>query len=345
MLTLAAALALSLGAVREVPAGAPLAPALAAARPGDVIRLGPGRHAGALGGPAELRIEGAGAGVTRVVAPPGEDGAVVRGRVTLAGLSLEAGPGRAALKVLGGDVRLEDVVLAGGSCGAFVDGGRLTARRVSLAGGYGLLVGDGEVVVEEADTRGTIAGVAALAGTVTLRRSSITGPSREAGVTVARGTARLEAVVIRAPGPSGLAVSHGGTIEGHAVVVAGAVEVGGILGACAEVLRGTLRLDDAALVGCAGAAVEASGGEVELRAVDAAGGAAGCLVLVNGTTARLEGNVCTGRGPGLVVAGASRAILVANRWRTDPAAWVDCAGGARVEIGRGETLGPQCARP
>jgi hypothetical protein len=338
-----AALALTLGAVLEVPAGAPIAPALAAARPGDVVRLGPGRHAGALGSPAAIRIEGAGAGLTRVVAPQGEDGALVRGPLTLAALSLEAGPSRSALRVLGGEVTLDDVVLAGGTAGAYLGAGRLTARRTLFRGDYGLLVDGGEALLEEVETRAAIAGIAVVAGNVTVRRAAVTGPSREAGITVVRGTARLEAVVIRAPGPSGLSVSHGGTIEGVEVTVAGATEQGGMLGACAEVLRGTLRLDGATLVGCAGAALEAAGGEVRLRGTDATGGSAGCLVLVDGATARLDGNLCAGRGPGLVVSGRSRASLTANRWRTDPALWVDCGGGARVDVGRGEALSPPCA--
>lgn len=338
-----AVLAFSLGAVLEVPAGAALAPALAAARPGDVVRLGPGRHVGSLGSPAAIRIEGAGAGLTRIVAPGGEDGALVRGPLTLAALSLEAGPSRSALRILGGDVTLDDVALAGGTAGAYVGAGRLTARRVFLRGEYGLLVDGGDALVEEADTRATIAGIALIAGTVTLRRSAITGPSREAGVTVLRGTARLEAVVVRAPGPTGLSVSHRGTLEGVDVTVAGAIEERGVLGACAEVLRGTLRLEGATLVGCAGAAVEVVSGELALRGSDATGGSAGCLVLTDGSTAHLEGNLCAGRGPGLVLTGRSRATLTANRWRTDPALWVDCAGGARVEVGRGESLSSPCA--
>src|SRR5512142_2981093 len=108
MAPLALLAALSLVAVLEVPAGAPLAPALAAARPGDVVRLGPGRHAGALGSAAGVRIEGAGAGVTLVEVPAGEDGALAHGRLVLAGLELRAGPGRCAVKVLGGEVDLED---------------------------------------------------------------------------------------------------------------------------------------------------------------------------------------------------------------------------------------------
>lgn len=344
MTSVAALVALSLGAVLEVPAGAPLAPALAAARPGDVVRLGPGEHAGSLGDLSALRVEGAGAGVTRVVAPEAADGARIRGAVTLAGLSLEAGPSRCALRVLGGDATLEDVAVVGGSCAVFVERGRVAAWRVLLRGGYGLLMSGGEVRLEEANVRGGEAGIALLGGALTVLRSTVTGPSREAGVTVSRGTAVLEAVVVRAPGPSGLSVSQGGTIEGRDVTVAGAVEQGGVLGACVEVLRGTVRLDGATLVGCAGAAVEAAGGEVRLRGVDATGGAAGCVVLVNGATGWLEGNVCTGPGPGLVLAGPSRATLVANRWRTLPAAWIDCDGGARVDLGRGELLPPPCAR-
>ena len=44
-------------------------------------------------------------------------------------------------------------------------------------------------------------------------------------------------------------------------------------------------------------------------------------------------------------AGASLTVLhlVANRWWTDPVLWADCAGGARVEVGRGETLKTPCA--
>lgn len=342
MTPLAALVALALGAVREVPAGAPLAPVLAAAAPGDVVRLGPGLHAASLGSLAGVRIEGAGAELTRVVAPPGEDGATVRGRVTLAGLTLEAGPDRSALKVLdGGDATVEDVTLAGGSCAAYVERGRLVARRALLRGGYGLLLDGGEAVVEDADVRAHAAGIAVLAGTATARRVTVTGPTQDAGVTVLRGTARLEAVVVRAPGPSGLSVSHGGTIEGRHVAVAGATEQDGVLGACAEVQHGTLHLEDAVLVGCAGAAVEVARGEVRLRAVDATAGEAGCVVVLDGATARLEGNLCAGRGPGLVVDGRSRASLVANRWRTGPG-WIDCAGGARVEVGRGETLAPPC---
>lgn len=345
MTSLAALVALAAGAVIEVPAGAPVAAALAAARPGDVVRLGPGLHAGSLGALAAVRIEGAGAGATRVVAPEGTDGAVVRGgAATLSGLSLEAGPGRCALRVLGGEAALDGVALEGGSCGAFLGDGRLVARRVSLRGGFGLLVSGGEARVDEADVRAEHAGVAVVAGAVTLRRSTVTGPSHEGGVSVARGTARLEAVVIRAPGPSGLTVSHGGTVEGTGVTIAGAALQGGVLGACAEVIRGTLRLEGATLVGCAGAAVEVSGGEVRLAGVDATGGSAGCVILADGSRGSLAGSLCAGRGPGLVVSGPSRASLVANRWLSAPASWVDCDRGARVEIGRGERMVPPCGR-
>ncbi len=342
---MAAALASVLGAEIDVPAGSPLAAALAAARPGDVVRLGPGLHAGSLGRAAGLRVQGAGAGVTIVVAPEGEDAAVATGALALSGLTLRAGAGRSALKVLGGDAALEEVALAGGACGAFLQEGRLSGRHVELEGGYGLLVRSGEAALDEGSARGASAGVAVLGGTARLRRFAVTGPSHEAGVTVAGGTASLEAVVIRAPGPSGLAVSGGGRVEGVEVTIAGATtEAGGFLGDCVQVIRGSVHLTGATLVRCAGAALEASGGTVTFDGVDATGGAAGCLVLVNGAAAELSGNLCKGRGPGLVVASRASARLVANRWWTDPVLWADCGGGVRVEVGRGETLRPPCAR-
>lgn len=343
MTAVVAAAALVLAVRIDVPPGAPLAPALAAARPGDVLRLGPGVHSGGLGRPAGVRVEGAGAGLTVIVAPEGMDGAVATGALELAGLTLRAGPERCALKVFGGEARLEDVALAGGSCGAFVDGGRLTGRSVTLEGGYGLLLRDGDVSLDEGWARGRNAGVGVLGGTLGLRRFAVTGPSREAGITVAGGAARLGAVVIRSPGPSGISVSGGGRVEGVDVTVAGAIEEQAQLGDCVQVIRGTLHLTAATLVRCAGAALEASGGEVRLDGVDAAGGAAGCLVLVNGAAAELSGNLCVGRGPGLVVASRARARLVANRWWTDPVLWADCGGGARVVVGRGETLKTPCA--
>jgi hypothetical protein len=156
---------------------------------------------------------------------------------------------------------------------------------------------------------------------------------------------RLEGVVIRSPGPSGIVVSAGALVEGVEVTVAGATEASGFLGACVQVIRGTLRLHAGSLVGCAGAAVEASGGTVGLSGVDASGGSAGCIVLVDGASADLAGNLCAGRGPGLVAASGARAKARVNRWWTDPVFWVDCGSGARVELGRGETAKAPCAAP
>ncbi len=173
---------------------------------------------------------------------------------------------------------------------------------------------------------------------------AVIGPSAEGGISVAGGSARLEGVVIRAPGPAGILVSHGGRVEGLDVTVAGPAEESGFLGDCAQVIRGSLALTGATLVRCAGAAVEASGGEVRLDGVDASGGGAGCIVLVNGASAELAGNLCVGRGPGLVVGSRARARLVANRWWTDPVLWADCGAGARIEVGRGEKLQAPCAR-
>jgi hypothetical protein len=343
-----AALAIVLAATLDVPPGGDLAAAAARARPGDTLRLGRGEHRGALGRLSGIRVEGAGAGLTVVAAPDGEDGLVATGDVTLLGLSLRVGPERCALKVLGGAARLADVSLAGGACGAFVGAGRLDGEDVTLSGGYGLLVAGGEAALDGGSARGEHAAVALTGGKVALRRFATTGPAREGGLSVARGAASLEGVVIRSPGPSGITVSAGGRVEGVAVTVAGAVAVtmaGGpeLLGDCAQVIRGTLRLEGATLLGCAGAAVEASGGTVALAGVDATGGAAGCLVLVNGASAVLTGNLCAGRGPGLVAASGARATAEANRWWTDPALWVDCGSGARVSLGRGESVRQPCA--
>jgi hypothetical protein len=337
------ALAIVLGATLDVSAGDDLAAAAARARPGDVLRLGPGVHRGTLGRLAGVRLEGAGAGATVVLAPEGEDGAVATGEVSLRGLSIRAGATRSALKVLGGEAHLEDVALRGGSCGAFVDGGRLEGRGVDLRGEYGLLVRRGRASIDAGSARATTAGVAVLFGEVALRRFEIVGPALEGGLSVAGGAASLEAVTIRAPGPSGITLSAGGRVDGVAVTIAGAEESKGFLGDCAQVVRGSLHLSGSTLVRCAGAAVEAAAGEVVLLGVDATGGAAGCLVFVNGARARLEGNVCAGRGPGLVLSGGAQATAVANRWWTDPVLWVECGSGSRVRLGRGETAREPCA--
>lgn len=339
------ALAVTLAASITVPAGGDLAAALARARPGDRLQLGPGEHHASLGTLAGVSVEGAGAGTTVVIAPEGTDGLVAKeGEVALAALSLRAGPARCAVKVFGGKVRLDDVALAAGSCGIYVDGGEVAGRGVDLEGDYGVLVRRGAISLDGGSARGRSAGVAVIGtGAATLRRFAIVGPAREGGLSVSAGTAALEAVVIRAPGPSGISVSAGGRVEGVEVTVAGATEWGGVLGDCAQVIRGTLRLEGATLLRCAGAAVEASGGTVALAGVDAVGGSAGCIVLVNGAEADLSGNLCAGRGPGLVLASGARANARVNRWWTDPVFWVDCGSGARVALGRGETAREPCA--
>jgi len=115
-----------------------------------------------------------------------------------------------------------------------------------------------------------------------------------------------------------------------------------VLGDCLHARKAEVHLTGGELRGCAGAAVEASGGTLVLDGVDAEGGAAGCLVLVEGARAELQGNRCTGRGPALVAAGGARAALRMNRWLADPALWVDCGGGARVELGYGEEVRQPC---
>jgi hypothetical protein len=335
-------LGVALGATLQVSPEEDVAAAIARARPRDVVRLAAGVYRASLGRLAGVAVEGAGAGITVIAAPEGEDGAAATGDVTLRALTIRAGTERCALKVLGGSATLERVALAGGACGGYVDAGALRGRDVDLRGGYGLLVRGGEVAIDGGSARGRTAGVGVVGGQISLRRFAILGPSQEGGLSVARGRARLEGVTIRAPGPSGITVSGGGSVEATAITVAGATESRGMLGDCAQAIRSTLRLEGATLVGCAGAAVEASGGAVTLAGADAMGGAAGCLAFVNGAAVTLEGNLCVGRGPGLVLASGATASASGNRWRTDPALWVDCGSGSRVQLGRGETLRQPC---
>jgi len=347
MPALAALVPTLLAATIEVAAGSDLPAAFAAVQPGDTVRLGPGLHHGSLGrvrGP--LRIAGAGVGTTRVVAPEGEDGLVVeRGAVAISGLSLQAGRPRVALKVLGGEVTVDGVALTGGAVGAFVQDGRLEGSEVDLDGAYGVLIRSGELSLTVGRVHGTRAGVAQIAGRSELRRLSVVGPSMEAGVSVSGGTATLVDLVILSPGPAGLSVSASARVEARGLVVSGAKEAqGGFLGDCVEVMRGTLHLDYASLTRCAGAALEAMGGEVVLRGVDATGGAAGCLVLVDRAKATLDGNRCSGRGPAVVSAGGAQASATMNRWLADPVLWVECSSGARIHLGAGETTREPCQK-
>jgi hypothetical protein len=351
-------LLLSLSSAIDVPAGEPLDAALARAVPGDVVTLGPGLHRGSLGRLAGVRVAGAGAGISRILVPEGEDGAVVTGRVELAGLTIEAGPRRFALKVLGGEATLEDVALTGGAGGAFLDGGTLVGRGLVLEGEHGLLVASGDATLRAGRVGarpGAQAGVALLRGRLSLARFTVTGPFTEAAVTVAGGAATLEEVVIRDPGPTGLAVWRGEVI-GRDVEIAGAREVRlvgaggrpgidgieGMLGDCVQLRRGTVRLEASALARCGGAAVTASGGALRLDGVDLQGGTAGGLILLDGARGDLRGNWITGRGPGLVLAGTSAADATFNRWRTDPVFWVECGAGARVRLGFGEHAKEPC---
>lgn len=332
-------------AIVAVPPGADPAPHVAAARDGDVVRLGPGVHAGVLGRvTSRVRVEGAGAEVTEVVAPEGLDAAVVDrgGELSLAGVALRAGPARAALKVLGGAARGDDVLLHGGAVGAYVEAGTLDAREVDLAGDYGLLAKGGTITLEGGRARGRAAGLAMLSGALEVTRFAVTGPSREAGITVAGGTARLFAVTVRSPGPSAIAVAAGGRVVATALDVAGAREEHGALGACLQARRSSLSVEEGVAWRCGAAAAEVSGSTLDLRGVDATVGEAGGFVLVDGARAELVGNLCAGRGPGLVVTSGATATLRMNRWRTDPVLWVDCGAGARVTLGRGERVAAPC---
>ena len=327
----AALLALLAGAELVIPAGAPLADALAGARPGDVIRLGAGVHRGALGRLRGVTVAGAGAGVTVVLAPPGEDGAVSDGDATLRDLSLVTGPARTALKAVAGTVTLEGVALVGGAVGLFVDGASVTGRDLWLEGGYGLLQRLGTVRLAGVTARGGRAGVALLGGELELSRGAVTGPSAEAAITIGGGVARLAELALRDGGPSGLSVS-GGRVVARDLTISGPRETRGIGGDCLLVMRASVTLTASELVGCGGAAIEAARAELLLEAVDAGGGAAGGFVFTDRTRAELRATLVTGRGPGLVaMQGAQIRAWQARHW-TDPVLWVDCGSGARVEL-------------
>lgn len=344
-------LPLLLGADVAVAAGAPLAGALERLGPGDVLRLGPGEHRGSLGRLAGARVVGAGAGRTVLLVPQGEDGAVVTGDVALEGLTIVVGPRRSALKVAGGAARLADVALVGGACGAAVDEGRLDGAGVVLEGDYGLLSRRGEVTLRDLDAHGRSAAIGVLGGATTLTRATLTGPSSEAALSVAGGQVRLQEVVVRDPGPTGLSV-QAGALDGRDVTVAGprppasALEAAaGVLGDCLQARRGQVRLSASELVACGGAAVEISRARVWLDGVDAAGGEAGCLVFTDRAEVDLAATLCTRRGPGLVAMEGATVRAFGARFWTDPALWVDCASGARVVL-QDDPKGRQpCAAP
>jgi hypothetical protein len=347
-MTLALLLPALLAAPVTVAPGADLAAALRSAHAGDRVQLAPGVYTASLGRVRQpLRISGAGAGVTVLLVPEGEDGLVVEGgEVQLDGLTLRAQGPKVALKVLGGQVRATGVALAGGAVGAFVGGGRLEGSDLDLSGGYGLLQRSGEVSLREARVQGSHAGVAQLGGRSELRRLAVVGPATEAGISVSGGAALVEDAVIRSPGPTGLSVTGGARVDARAVEISGATETeGGFLGDCVQIRRGALALSGGTLTRCGGAALESSAGKTELSGVDATGGQAGCLVFVDKAEARLTGNRCVRRGPGIVAASGAQVHAAMNRWLLDPVLWVECGSGARIYLGVGETPREPCRKP
>jgi hypothetical protein len=126
--------------------------------------------------------------------------------------------------------------------------------------------------------------------------------------------------------------------------VKGGPALDAILGDCLQVIRGSLTLTSSGLSRCGGAALSASGGTVRLDGVDAQGGTAGGLILLDGARADLRGNWVTGRGPAVVAASGAQVDATFNRWRTDPVFWVDCGAGARVRLGFGEHVSEPCAK-
>jgi hypothetical protein len=337
-----ALLSLAAAAVHEVREGGDAAGALARSRRGDVVRLGAGVHRAALRVPPGVVVEGFGAERTRVVAPEGQDAAIAEGDAVVRSATLVAGSPRCALRVVAGEVRVERASLVGGACGARVSGGALRASGVAFAGDVGLLVAGADVEVVGGTLRGASAAVALQGGSLRMKAALVEGPFREAALSAAGGTARLEGVVLRAPGPAGIAVEGDATVEALGLVVSGG-DSGGIPGACVQVRRGAVALSGSSLLACGGVALQLAGGTVRLAGVDASGGISGCLALAGRAGAELDGNLCAGTGPGLAAASGSRAAARMNRWWTDPVFWVDCASGARVALGEGERSRAPCA--
>jgi hypothetical protein len=342
---LASFLALAAAATLEVAPGESLSAALARAKPGDEVRLAAGTFAGSLGRQKRLRVVGVDPAETIIEAPEGEDGLVAEESVELAHLTLVGAAGKAGLKVLAGEAKLEDVVLHGGSTGAFVGrDARLTARQTSFSGGlYGLLVDKGSASVASGQARGGRAGVAMNTGTVELSRFEIAGPSKDAALSVGSGKATLHDVVMMQPGPSGISVSFGGELVGDGVVIAGVLAEND-MGDCVQALKAKVTLSDALLEKCLGAALSSSGGEIRLDGVDAVGGSAGCLVLLDGSKAALQGVRCAGHGPGLVAMSGTRALLRMNRWLAGEMLFVECAT-SEVKLLYGEEERAPCQPP
>jgi len=329
-------LALALAATLDVPAGGDLAAALSLARPGDVVRLAAGAHRGTLGDLRGVRVVGAGAGVTVLVAPEGDEGARLLGDASVEGLSLVAGPERCAVLAAAGRNALRDVALAGGACGLRVSGGRLEARDVDAAGRRGIQVTGGEGEVAGGSARGEVAAVALEGGVLSLARLAVNGPSSDAAVAASAGALSLDSIVVRAPGSTGVAVARGASVHARGLAVVGGPSDEEIPGACLLSQRGELRILDGLLARCGGAALVAAGGTASLTGVDATGGASGCFQVLSGARVDLSGNTCIGRGPGLLLAGGAVADTRMNLWASDPVRSVDCGSGARLTLGPGE---------
>jgi hypothetical protein len=326
-------------ATLDVTAGGDLAATLAQARPGDVVRVGPGRHVAALGTLRGLAVEGAGAGRTVVEVPEGVDGAWVQGgEAALSGLSLVAGPERCALVVKSGTVTLSEVSLSGGACGARVDAGALRGRGVELHGRTALVVAGGEAALSDGSARGDRASALVHGGVLSLSRFALSaGPAAEAVLVAAGGKTLLSIVTIRSPGALGVSASSGAELTGDEVTVVGGGSAGEeIPGACLLSRKARVHLTGGLLARCGGAALQALGGRVELDGVDASGGVSGCLLFLGGAIGDLAGNACGGRGPGVLATGGAKVSTRLNLWWTDPVRVVDCNSGARIALGPGE---------
>ena len=342
MLLAGVALALATSVTLDVAPGDDLAAVLRRAKPGDTLALARGRHHGALPALAGLTVTGAGAGETVLEAPEGCPRRGGGGRGDAHRPHRARRPrGAVCAGVEGRPAVLRDVALAGGACGALVDGRRAPrGRRPPARRRHGLLVAGGEARLR--DARRCTAASPASRSSAAPRRSSARRSRTLArgGIRSTGGEATLLASVVLAPGPVGLAVTRG-SLRADESTVSGAGPRGGP-STCAEALGGELRLAGSELRRCGGAALEASRAVVVLDGVDVEGGAAGCLALVDGARADLQGVRCSGHGPGLFVGSGAQAEARHDRWLVDPTMVVECATGARVRLGPGETGREPC---
>lgn len=127
------------GSTVSVSSATELTEALEGAAPGTVIRMAAGTYAGSFAVPAGVTLEGAGVGLTEVVAPTELDGLRLTGGAETAtrvrGLAIVVDGGM-GVRARGGRISLDDVAIEGarGAGAGFADADEVTLTRVEVAG-------------------------------------------------------------------------------------------------------------------------------------------------------------------------------------------------------------------